>query len=193
MGKVVIEQQRVLLNDFFQVEEAVLRYERFDGQMSEPVRRLCLERGDSAAAILWDREARQVILTNQFKYPTLQKDGGWIIELVAGSIDRDEEPLAAMHREIQEETGYTVHELTQLATFYVTPGGSSERIILFYAEVTQADHTSAGGGLVEEGEDIQLVRWTLDELSAAIADGGIRDAKTLIGGLWLQAHQGRLV
>ncbi|GLV54931.1 ADP-ribose diphosphatase [Dictyobacter sp. S3.2.2.5] len=184
--KVEILEQRVLLNDFFKIEEARLRFRRFDGQMSDPVRRLVLERGDAVAALLVNTDTRKVLMTNQFRYPTWDKGPGWLHEVVAGMIDENEQPEDAVRREIHEEIGYQVHELTPIATFYVSPGGSSERIFLFYAEVTSADRVSNGGGLATEHEDIELIEVSFDELWDVLKRGEIRDAKTLIAVQWLQ-------
>jgi len=190
MKKVQIESKRRIFDDFFKIEEAILRYERFDGQMSNPVRRLNFDRGDSVAAIILNQETHRVILTNQFKYPTYEKGPGWITEVVAGVLEANEDPEEAMRREIMEETGYEANNLTYIATFYVSPGGSSERIILYYAEVDSAGKVASGGGLAAEGEDIQLLEFSLPELWSALASSQFVDAKTLIALLWLQNKMG---
>jgi hypothetical protein len=86
MRKVDIVSRKRVLDDFFKVEEARLRFERFDGTMSETVRRLSFERGDAAAALLVDARRRMVLLIEQFMYPTLEKAGGWLETVVAGMI-----------------------------------------------------------------------------------------------------------
>jgi ADP-ribose pyrophosphatase len=104
-------------------------------------------------------------------------------------VDAHEQPEEAVKREIHEEIGYQVSELTPIANFYVSPGGSSERIYLYYAEVRNADHVSAGGGLASEHEDIELVEVSFDELWDALNRGEIRDAKTLIAVQWLRQRR----
>jgi len=185
MKRVEIIEKKRLLDGFFKVDEAELRFERFDGTMSPTVRRLCLERGDSAAAILLDRERKKVILVSQFKYPTYEKGSGWLVETVAGAIDAHEEPAEAMKREIQEETGYAPTALEHISTFYVTPGGSSERIFLYYAEVNAGSRES-GGGLEAEHEDIEVLEFAPEELFTKLEQGEIVDAKTIIGIMWLR-------
>ncbi|MCA9422373.1 MAG: NUDIX domain-containing protein, partial [Nitrospira sp.] len=132
MGKVLIEKKNWILDDFFKVKEVHLRYERFDGQMSPLVRRLTFERGDSVAVLLFNPKRQHLLLVNQFKYPTYEKGPGWITETVAGMIEKNESPESAACREVEEETGYKVLKLEHISTFYVSPGGSSERIILYY-------------------------------------------------------------
>jgi ADP-ribose pyrophosphatase len=185
MRKVEIQDKHIVFDDVFKIQEATLRFQKFNGQMSEPVRRLVFERGDSAAALLFNRDTQKVILINQFRYPTYEKGQGWLYEVVAGAIDANEQPEESIRREIREEIGYEAKELTHIATFYVSPGGTSERIILFYGEVGDADRVSAGGGLASEHEDIQLVELTLPDLWRALENGDIVDAKTLAAAQWL--------
>jgi nudix-type nucleoside diphosphatase (YffH/AdpP family) len=186
MDKVEIKSKRLIFNDFFKIEEAILRYLRFDGKMSEPVRRLVFERGDAVAAILFNRDTQKVVLINQFRYPTYDKGPGWMHEVVAGIIDPNETPEDALRRELIEEIGYRVGELTHITTLYPSPGGSSERIMLYYAEIADTDKIAGGGGLASEGEDIQITEVTLPELWRAVDAGEIMDAKTIIGAMWLR-------
>lgn len=186
MDDVEIKSKKLIFDDFFKIQEAILRYRRFDGQMSGTVRRLNFERGDSVAAIILNRDTQRVILVNQFKYPTYEKGPGWIYEIVAGVLNANEAPEAAMRREMLEEIGYRADNLTYLFTFYLSPGGSSERIILYYAEVENADRVSRGGGLASEDEDIQLVEFSLPEAWQALESGAIVDAKTIVALMWLR-------
>ena len=146
MKKVKIISEKVVFDDKFKVLETRLQFEKFDGQMSEPVRRLTFERGDAAAALLWHRDRQRLFLVEQFRHATFKKGPGWLVETVAGMVKPGEDPEAAMRREILEETGYQVRELEYIAAFYLSPGGSSERIFLYYAEVAENDLVEAGGG-----------------------------------------------
>ena len=183
--KVVLEKKARVLDDFFKVEEVFLRHEKFDGSMSESMRRLNFERGDSVAVFLWNTDQQSVLLTNQFRYPTYAKgEEGWIVEIIAGSLKPEEDPTEAMKREILEEVGYQANELKHIQTFFVSPGGTSERILLFYGEVNDSDKIATGGGLEQEHEDIQLTTWSKEEITQAVANGNVKDAKTLIAFLW---------
>jgi nudix-type nucleoside diphosphatase (YffH/AdpP family) len=185
MRKVDVRSRRRLLDDFFKVDEAEVSFERFDGSMTPPVRRLVFERGDSVAAVVFDRDSQRLLLTEQFRFPTFEKGPGWMIEIIAGMIDRGEQPEASMRREIEEELGYRANCIEHVATFYVSPGGSSERIWVYYTEVSEDARVSAGGGLAGEHEDIRLISISPKEARAALKDGKIVDAKTIIGLQWL--------
>jgi nudix-type nucleoside diphosphatase (YffH/AdpP family) len=181
-----IEQERTVFQGFFRIEEAVLRYERYDGRMSEPVQLVKLERGDSVAAIIRHVDSGQLLLVEQFKYPTYGRGDGWIVETVAGVVDEGESAEEAIRRETREEIGYDLLWLEPIATFFVSPGGTSERVSLFYGEVGDTTKEGAGGGLAEEGEDIALHALSLEDAWRALDAGEIADAKTLIGLMWLR-------
>ncbi|MGD2085435.1 MAG: NUDIX hydrolase [Candidatus Aminicenantes bacterium] len=186
MKKVEVQRKKRVFDDFFKIEEAVVRFEQFNGQMSPPVRRLNFERGDAAAVLIFNKETNNVILVNQFRYPTYEKSGGWLREIVAGMLDKNETPEECIRREVKEETGYQVEHLTPIHTFYTTPGGSSERIFLYYAEITNSDRVSYGGGAETEHEDIQIVEFSLPDLWEALDSGKIMDAKTLVALFWFK-------
>jgi ADP-ribose pyrophosphatase len=186
MKKVEVQQKKRVFDDFFKIDEAVVRFELFNGQMSPAVRRLNFERGDAAAVLIFNKETQKIRLVNQFRYPTYEKSGGWLIEIVAGMLDKDETPAECIRREVIEETGYQLDTLIPISTFYTTPGGSSERIFLYYAEVINSDRVSRGGGAETEHEDIQIVELSLPDLWKALDSGKIMDAKTLIALLWFK-------
>ena len=186
--RIVIYGKRRVFDGFFKIDEAELSYDRFDGKMSPRVKRLCFQRGDSVAAILFDPERRKLLLVRQFRYPTYEKGPGWILEIVAGILEPGETPEAAVRRETLEETGYEIALLQPIATFYVSPGGSSERIILYYAEVLKAGKVGVEGGVAKENEDIKTVEYSPEELDHALASGEIQDAKTIIGIQWWQTR-----
>jgi ADP-ribose pyrophosphatase len=183
--KIVYDFQKIR----FRVEEVRLKHERLDGRLSEPLTRLNLDRGDGAAAVLFDPQAKTILLIEQFRYSTHEKGHGWLWELPAGIVNPDEQPAETMRRELVEETGYQVPTLRHVYTFYLSPGGSSERIFLYYAEVSPKLKTSAGGGLPAEQEEIRLHVTPLSEALAMIERGQICDAKTIIGLQWLRLRQ----
>src|SRR5262245_21447621 len=156
MRRVDVRSRRRLLDGFFKVDEAKVSFERFDGSMTPPVRRLVFERGDSVAAVVFDRDAEQLLLTEQFRFPTLAKGPGWVIEIIAGMIEAGEQPEDSLRREIEEELGYRADRIEHIATFYVSPGGSSERIWVYYVEVGEAGRVSVGGGMPGEHEAIRV-------------------------------------
>ncbi len=186
----IIGKEQIFKRAIFRIDEVHLRHERFDGTMSRELVRLNLDRGDSVAAIMHDREADTVILTEQFRYAAHDKGpGAWLLEIPAGTVEPGEDPADTMRREIKEEIGYDVERIKHLCTFYLSPGGTSERILLYYASVTPKQKTSQGGGLSEEGEDIRILTMKVNQALRKIDKGEIVDAKSIIGLQWLQLHR----
>ena len=182
----IVSETEIFKKLIFRVVEGRFRFERYDGNMSDEIVRLNLDRGDSVAAVLHDTTDDTIVLTEQYRYPTHGKGPGWMLELPAGVLDADEKPEQSVRREIVEEVGYEVSSVEPICTFYVSPGGTSERILLFYARVTPSARISAGGGVASEGEDIRTVHIPVAEALARVRDGDIVDAKTIIGLQWLE-------
>jgi nudix-type nucleoside diphosphatase (YffH/AdpP family) len=191
--KVVIHRQAPLIDDFFRVDEAYVSFERFDGTMSVPARRLCFERGDSVAAIVYNRDTQRVLLVEQFRYAAYTKGPGWITEVIAGIVGAGESPEAALRREMLEEIGFEAGELRPIGTFFLSPGGSSERVSLYFVEVCAAGRVSQGGGEASEGEDTRVVEFTIGGLRDALTRGAFQDAKTLVGVMWLLSQDRAIV
>jgi ADP-ribose pyrophosphatase len=187
MKKVSIKKKRYILKDVFKVEEAHLRHEKFNGKMSDVVRRISLERGDSVAVVVVNLDTDKIILVSQFRYPSYKSGHGWLIETIAGIVGPNEKPKACARREVREETGLKISKLEHISTFFPSPGGSSERIHLYYSEVSgkNAKHKEIAG-LVAEGEDIKTEELSLEEALQKIKTGEIMDAKTIIGIYWLE-------
>ena len=182
--KTEIEKTQRIFDDFFKIDEAIVRFEKFNGVMSQPVRRLHFERGETVAALIYNTDTQKVVLVNQFRYPAFTKGSGWLTEVVAGILKTGEDPVEAIIREVEEETGFKVSKLEHIASFFVSPGGSSEMIKLYYTEVKAVDKISEGGGLIEEGEDVKLVELTVDELKQMLINAELVDSKTLIAAQW---------
>ncbi len=175
-----IISKELVFEDYFKIEKWIYQYEKDNGELTEPVDRMALKRSDSAAVIVYNTDTKKVLLVRQFRHCTYEKGPGWIIETVAGIIDKDETAEDAARREAIEEIGYRVHGLEKIATFYASPGYSSERINVFYAETTNADKVADGGGMEHESEYVETIEFTLDEIAEAILNDEINDAKTVV-------------
>ncbi|HTL40977.1 MAG TPA: NUDIX domain-containing protein [Pseudolysinimonas sp.] len=138
------------------------------------------DRGNGAVILLYDLERRTVLLTRQFRYPVYVNGhpDGMLVEAAAGLLD-DDEPDAAIRREAIEETGHEVGELTHVFDLYMSPGSVTERLHFYAAPYSAETARHAGGGLAEEGEQIDLVELGIDEALAQIGTG-IVDAKTIL-------------
>jgi len=180
--RVEVSSRRRLYEGFFQLEQARLRFERFDGSMSREVERLVFERGDSVAVLLFNARRRTVTLVEQFRYPVYLREGQncRLLEVVAGTMEHGDAPEDVARAELLEEAGYSVGRLEHVTTFYASPGAGTERIHLYLAHVNSKARVGAGGGLPDHGEDVRVVEMPLEEALGLVRSGVIRDAKTII-------------
>jgi nudix-type nucleoside diphosphatase (YffH/AdpP family) len=142
------------------------------------------DRGNGATVLLYDPVGRTLLLSRQFRFPAYVNGhpDGMMIESAAGLLDGDS-PEEAIRREAAEELGVPIGELTHLFDLYMSPGSVTERVHFYAAEYAPAD-ISGGGGVEEEGEEIEPVVAPYDEALAMVADGRIADGKTVILVQW---------
>jgi nudix-type nucleoside diphosphatase (YffH/AdpP family) len=162
----------------------VTRVTRFDYQHSDghwsSEERETYDRGNGATILLHDTGRRTVLLIRQFRFPAYVNGhpDGMLLELPAGLLDEDE-PETAIRREAREETGYAVGEVEHVFDAYMSPGSITEKLHFYAAPYLADERADAGGGLVEEGEDIELVELGIDDAVARIGRD-IIDAKTIM-------------
>lgn len=190
---VTLEDREPLLDGFIRIDRLHLRHKLFAGGWSDVLQREVMLRGSVAAVLPYDPLRDQVVLIEQFRVgPFAAEDPEpWLTEIVAGMVEPGESAAAMARRETLEETGGTVARLEKIMEFYSSPGGSSQCVALFCAEVSAA---AAGGihGLAEEGEDIRVFTKSSDEALAMVQSGAIRNAITIIGLQWLALNRDAL-
>lgn len=130
-----------------------------------------VERKDAVAIVAVDDEGRLVLVRQPREAVRTH-----LVELPAGVADEGEEPLATAQRELSEETGLRGGDWRPGPSFFSTPGYSRERVHLFFA-----DGLEEGEPTPDEGEEIEVVRWSAAEVEARL--GELEDSKTLIGAL----------
>ncbi|HEX8428013.1 NUDIX hydrolase [Hymenobacter sp.] len=145
----------------------------------EQLKRERFEPGTAVGALVWDTQQQRYLLTRQFRVGAESE----LVEIAAGMVDGDETPENAIRREIQEELGYDVDRLEQIARIYPSPGANAEVITIFFAEVS--NKSGEGGGLEEESEKIETVVFTHEQL----VKQQFEDAKTLIAAQWVQLRK----
>ena len=128
-----------------------------------------VEHGGSVAIVPLD-EHNNVLLVGQYRRPPEQV----LLEVPAGGIDEGESPEDAVHRELQEETGYTAGRLQHLASFWMSPGFCTEKMHAFLAT-----ELKPGPPHQEEDENIQVEQVPLDKVLQLIQGGEIVDAKSI--------------
>lgn len=166
---------------YFKIDSVVVD-ELEDGKFTKSHTLYKLSRPDAVALLVFNKDTNKVILVKQFRYPIANRETENIIEIVAGKIDGNESPKTAAVRELKEEIGYSIKEdrLSDSLEMFASPGYSTEKIHIFLAIVENSDKTSEGGGLVEEGENIEIIELDLNEFMSKVRSNEIKDAKTII-------------
>jgi nudix-type nucleoside diphosphatase (YffH/AdpP family) len=174
---------RTILSDkYFTLSQVKFNYQLKDGTWVENKWEV-LERGNAAAALLYNTKKQTVILVKQFRLPAYMNgvEDGFLLEVPAGILeDEDSSAEEAMKREVLEETGYEIPKLKKVYSAFATPGVSTERFSCFVGEYSGDMKINKGGGLDAENEDIEILEIPFTEAVEMMANGGIIDAKTIM-------------
>lgn len=174
---------------FYRLDRLRLRHRQFAGDMGPVLSRELFVRPDAVCVLPYDPIRDEVVLIEQFRVGALGKDANpWLLELVAGLIDKDEQPEEVAHREAQEEADLLLGPLWPVTRYFPSPGGSDEFVHLY---IGRCDSQGAGGvhGLAEEGEDIRVHVLPFSEAWQAVSDGVINNAASIIAIQWLALHR----
>ncbi|WP_159023183.1 NUDIX hydrolase [Formosa sp. L2A11] len=184
--KYTIVKEDIVYQAFFKIKKATILHDAFKSDTQIKVVRECLDRGSAIAILLVEKDTDSILLTNQFRYPTITHPNydGWLLEIVAGCMEIEEDPMECARREVEEEIGYEVKNMESMVEYFSSPGGSSEKVHAFYAEVNSTDKKFKGGGLDEEHEDIQLIKFPISEIKSKLKAQAFKDAKTIVALQW---------
>lgn len=187
-NKYEILEKVTLYKGFSHLVRFKLKHIKFNGEWSMPFYREVALRYKAVAVLPYDPKLDRVILIEQFRAGALEdKTSPWLLELVAGIIDRagSEEDFA--RHETKEEAGLDISELIPVTQYWSSPGGSSEFVSLYCGLV---DASEAGGihGLAEENEDILVHVMSSQEAFAAVRSGHINNAFGIIALQWLELN-----
>jgi len=164
----VIKRNIIFHGKVFDVKVDEIEY---NGTGNKSFRQVAVHPG--GAVVLPLKSNGKIVLISQYRYPHNEI----LLELPAGKLEKDEDPLLCATRELTEETGYTSNKITKLGKIYTTPGFCDEVLHIYLAEdLTPGNHAR------EEGEEgMEVIELTLDEIKEKIRTGNIVDAKTICG------------
>ncbi|WP_407159272.1 NUDIX domain-containing protein [Bradyrhizobium sp. STM 3557] len=177
--RIRVQDVRLLSDNYGTLKATTLQWRRDDGTW-QTQHRETYDRGHAAALLPYNRERRTVILVRQFRYPAfVAGHDDLLVEAAAGLLD-NASPEERIRLEAEEETGYRLHDVHKVFEAFMSPGAVTEKIHFFIAEYEPEMRISAGGGLADEGEEIEVLELEIDEALAMISDGRIVDAKTIM-------------
>ncbi|NWC92819.1 MULTISPECIES: GDP-mannose pyrophosphatase NudK [unclassified Pseudomonas] len=174
-----IHTEELLSDNWYVLKKYTFDLRRRDGSWQSQTREI-YDRGNGATILLYNRERRTVLLIRQFRMPTFVNGyHGYLIESAAGLLD-NASPEERIRLEAEEETGYRVGHVEKIYSAFMSPGSVTERIHFFIGEYQPADRVSEGGGLEEEGEDIEVLELGFEAALAMVQSAEIVDGKTIM-------------
>ena len=153
-------------------EGRLIRLEVLDVELEDGTRTTReIVRHPGAVAVVAQLPDDRLLFVRQYRKPVEQ----FMIEVIAGTREPGEDPVACARREVEEETGHRASDMRRLGSIYPSPGYVDEEICVFAARVAPADTTCEP----DEDERVEPVVLTMDEIHRKVRDNEIRDAKTL--------------
>jgi nudix-type nucleoside diphosphatase (YffH/AdpP family) len=178
-AEVRIVDSKVLSDDWYTLKKYTFDLRRQDGEWQRQNREV-YDRGNGATILLYNRAKRSVILTRQFRFPVfVNGHESNLIEAAAGLLD-NMDPENRIKAEAEEEAGYRVENVQKVFEAYMSPGSVTEKLYFYIAQYHPDDKVGVGGGLEDEGEDIEVLEMTIEEALAGIESGLIVDGKTIM-------------
>ncbi|WP_109482823.1 GDP-mannose pyrophosphatase [Paraburkholderia sp. C35] len=177
--RVRIVDVQVLSDDWYVLKKTIFDYRRADGSWQRQSRET-YDRGNGATLLLYDPRRRTVVLTRQFRLPAfVNGHEGMLIEAPAGLLETAS-PEERIRAEVEEDTGYRVAGVRKVFEAFMSPGSVTEKLYFFVAEYDADARVGRGGGIADEGEDIEVLELSIHDALAMIACGEIMDGKTIM-------------
>lgn len=177
--RVRILKTEVLSDDWYVLRKVTFDFLRRDGTWQRQSRET-YDRGNGATILLRERNTGNVLLTRQFRMPAfVNGHHGMLIETPGGLLD-DASPEERIRAEVEEETGYRVHRVEKIFEAFMSPGSVTEKLYFYLGEYDSSMRVSDGGGVAEEGEEIETIEVPLHTALDMIGRGEIMDGKTIM-------------
>jgi ADP-ribose pyrophosphatase len=190
---VKILKKDTLYNGFFRMEKYQLQHTLFAGGWSGKMTRELFVRGNCVAVVLYDVQRDAVILIEQFRVGAIDNpiNTPWLIEIVAGIMEDGETAEDVARRESLEEAGCEILELIRINSFYLSPGGSSEKITLFCGLIN-SENVGGLHGVADEHEDILVRAVPFTEAYKMVECNEIDSVIPILALQWLALHRHKL-
>ncbi|WP_166423480.1 ADP-ribose diphosphatase [Paraglaciecola sp. 20A4] len=190
---VEITHKETLYEGFFKMVKYHFKHRLYDGGWSQIVQREIFERGHAVAVLPYDPNLKEFVMIEQIRIGALATSNSpWLLEIVAGIIVPGETAEDVCYREAQEEAGVTITHLKKALSYLASPGGTTERLHIYVAQV-DASQAKGVHGLDYESEDILVHRVPEDQAIEWINQGKIENAATLIALQWFAMNKQRVL
>jgi len=169
--------------------EYIIEYPKISNDQNTEVVRHVISKEDAVGVLLFDPHQQSFVLVKQLRWPAQlnlfpDQENGILPEVVAGNIDEGETPATAARREVMEETGYVIGEMALFGEYFASPGYSTEKLFLYYAEITPEIRARRVTPRLDTTEDLKVVEWSVEEAQEKMETGAILDMKSHLSFLW---------
>jgi nudix-type nucleoside diphosphatase (YffH/AdpP family) len=177
--RIRVQNVRVLSDDHDTLKSTTFEWRGANGEWQTQARET-YDRGNGATLLPYNVAQRTVVLVRQFRYPAFVNGyDDLLIEAAAGMLD-NESPEIRIRAEMEEETGYRLGDIRKIFEAFMSPGAVTEKLHFFVAEYEPHMRVGSGGGIADEGEEIEVLELPIEQAMAMIGDGRIADAKTIM-------------
>src|SRR5450432_1585575 len=154
--RIRVESVRVLSDNWYVLKTTTFAWRRANGEWQTQARET-YDRGNGATLLPYNLAQRTVVLVKQFRYPAYVNGcDDLLIEAAAGLLD-NASPEVRIRSEAEEETGYRLHDVKKVFEAFMSPGSVTEKLHFFVAEYESSMQIGSGGGIADEGEDIEVL------------------------------------
>ena len=179
----------ILHEGFYKIHTIGFKHSLFKGGWSAVQEREQIDRGNVVAVIPIDSKTQQIALVEQFRIGARHNQPSpWLVEVIAGMMEKGEQPEEVAIRETKEEAGIDLTNVELVRRYYASPSSTTEEVFIYKAE---CNLSNAGGiyGLEEEGEDIKVHIVSIEQALNMLEQGVIKNAISVIALQWLALAQ----
>ncbi len=169
----LLSSKKLFKGSFFEVTHDIVKLP--DGKITS--REYIIHNG--AVAIIAITNDNNIIIERQYRHPVRQI----MLEIPAGKLEADENPLEAAKRELSEETGYTASDWLELGTCLPCIGYSNEKITYYLAMELNSGSTN-----LDEGEFVETLTMPFNKFLDMVYNGEVTDTKTIAGIMLYQGY-----
>lgn len=181
-------ENNIVYDGFHKIELFNFQYEKFNGSQSNIVTRELSRRTSCVGILPYDPKRQEVILIEQIRVGALaNNEHPWLLEIIAGIIEPNEDLEQTAKREAKEEADCSINQLIPIYEYYLSPGGSSEKINL-YLGITNTDNAGGIHGCDSEDEDIKVHIIPISKAFLMLENCELTNASTIIALQWLKLN-----
>jgi nudix-type nucleoside diphosphatase (YffH/AdpP family) len=178
-SRIKIRNVAKLSDNHFQLDRYDIEYQRNDGTWQSQMREV-YDCGDAATVLLYNLHKQTIVLIKQLRVPCfLNGHEAALLETPAGLLD-GMSPEKRILEEIEEETGFRISKVEKIYDAFASPGALKSKTIFFIGEYADSDKIPDGGGLVDEGEEIEVIEMPFKAAVEMLENNEIQDMKTIL-------------